>query len=110
MSERDSLCADRKTGVLVFFRGGPWDGRTERLPDDRDRWAVPHKPEIGGAFYFGMSLGPLPQPAIYQRTYPREYERVLTRDVIVKKGTRLQDFDTPWDHAVVFDCIAEGGR
>ena len=104
-----SLCESRREGVLVYFRGGPWDGRVETLPDARDRWAVPHQPKIGGAFYFGTSLGPLPQPALYQRTYPREYENVLTADVIVKKGTRLTDFAMPWDAAVVFECISEGG-
>lgn len=108
--EHAPLRVDGKQGVLVYFRGGPWDTRVVELPDARDRWAVSQMPAIGGAFYFGTSLGPLPLPAIYQRTWPREYERVLTQDVIVKKGTRLQDFETPWDHAVVFECIAEGGR
>lgn len=97
-------------GVRIYLRGGPWDGHVEVLPDERERWVMPHKPERHGAFYFGTSLGPLPQPAIYQRAYPVEYVNVLTADLIVKKGTRLEAFRMPWDFAVVFDCVSEGGR
>jgi hypothetical protein len=97
-------------GQLVYFRGGPWDGRAETMPDGRDNWMVPHTAEYRGAFYFGTSLGAIPQPALYRRTSPPEYENVLTRDLIVKKGTRLVDFTMAYDAALVFECVSEGGR
>lgn len=97
------------SGVLVYFRGGPWNGRVQKMPDDRPTWALPDTPAQHGAFYFGASLGPLPQPSIYTRS-TREYERVLTRDLIVKKGTRLQDFDVSWESAMIYDCVSDGGR
>lgn len=95
--------------VLVYFRHGPWHGAVRPMPDERPTWALPHLP-MNGVFYFGCSTGPLPQPAIYTRAYPHEWERVLTRDLVVAQGTRLDDFALEWANAIVFDCVSEGGR
>lgn len=82
---------------LVYFKGGPWNGRVERMPDVRDTWVVPSHGSLSS-----INATLLPQPIVYRRTRPMDYERVLTEDVIMKKGTLLADFTLPWGWVVVF--------